>query len=369
MAQELNEQQLERRKSLEELRANGIDPYPADLYYVSHYSQDIKKSFEADPETKIEVSVAGRLMSRRVMGKASFAVLQDTQGKIQLYLNRDEICPDEDKFNYNQLFKKLMDIGDVIGVEGYVFSTKTGETSIHVTSLKMLSKSLNPFPLPKEKDGVVYDAFTDPEARYRMRYVDMVVNPHVRETFIKRTKVVQSLRNTFNEKGYLEVETPILQSIHGGAAARPFVTHHNALDIPLYLRIANELYLKRLIVGGFDGVYEFAKNFRNEGIDRTHNPEFTGLEIYVAYKDYNWMMDFTEEMIENAAIAVNGNTDAICGEHTISYARPYKRITMTDAIKEHTGVDITGMDVAALTKVCKDLHIETDSKHGQRKTH
>jgi len=367
MAQELNEQQLERRKSLEELRANGIDPYPADLYYVSHYSQDIKKSFEADPETKIEVSVAGRLMSRRVMGKASFAVLQDTQGKIQLYLNRDEICPDEDKFNYNQLFKKLMDIGDVIGVEGYVFSTKTGETSIHVTSLKMLSKSLNPFPLPKEKDGVVYDAFTDPEARYRMRYVDMVVNPHVRETFIKRTKVVQSLRNTFNEKGYLEVETPILQSIHGGAAARPFVTHHNALDIPLYLRIANELYLKRLIVGGFDGVYEFAKNFRNEGIDRTHNPEFTGLEIYVAYKDYNWMMDFTEEMIENAAIAVNGNTDAICGEHTISYARPYKRITMTDAIKEHTGVDITGMDVAALTKVCKDLHIETDSSMGKGK--
>ncbi len=367
MAQELNEQQLERRKSLEELRANGIDPYPADLYYVSHYSQDIKKSFEADPETKIEVSVAGRLMSRRVMGKASFAVLQDTQGKIQLYLNRDEICPDEDKFNYNQLFKKLMDIGDVIGVEGYVFSTKTGETSIHVTSLKMLSKSLNPFPLPKEKDGVVYDAFTDPEARYRMRYVDMVVNPHVRETFIKRTKVVQSLRNTFNEKGYLEVETPILQSIHGGAAARPFVTHHNALDIPLYLRIANELYLKRLIVGGFDGVYEFAKNFRNEGIDRTHNPEFTGLEIYVAYKDYNWMMDFTEEMIENAAIAVNGNTDAVCGEHTISYARPYKRITMTDAIKEHTGIDISGMDVAALLKVCKELHIETDSSMGKGK--
>jgi lysyl-tRNA synthetase class 2 len=367
MAQELNEQQLERRKSLEELRANGIDPYPADLYYVSHYSQDIKKSFEADPETKIEVSVAGRLMSRRVMGKASFAVLQDTQGKIQLYLNRDEICPDEDKFNYNQLFKKLMDIGDVIGVEGYVFSTKTGETSIHITSLKMLSKSLNPFPLPKEKDGVVYDAFTDPEARYRMRYVDMVVNPHVRETFIKRTKVVQSLRNTFNEKGYLEVETPILQSIHGGAAARPFVTHHNALDIPLYLRIANELYLKRLIVGGFDGVYEFAKNFRNEGIDRTHNPEFTGLEIYVAYKDYNWMMDFTEEMIENAAIAVNGNTDAVCGEHTISYARPYKRITMTDAIKEHTGIDISGMDVAALLKVCKELHIETDSSMGKGK--
>jgi len=367
MTQELNEQQLERRKSLAELRENGIDPYPADLYEVSHYSQDIKKAFEADDSKKIEVSVAGRLMSRRIMGKASFAVLQDTQGKIQLYINRDEVCPGEDKFGYNRLFKKLMDIGDVIGVEGYVFSTKTGETSIHVTALKMLSKSLNPFPLPKEKDGVVYDAFTDPEARYRMRYVDMVVNPEVKETFIKRTKIVQSLRNTFTEKGYMEVETPILQSIHGGAAARPFVTHHNALDIPLYLRIANELYLKRLIVGGFDGVYEFAKNFRNEGIDRTHNPEFTGLEIYVAYKDYNWMMDFTEEMIENAAVAVNGSTDAICGEHTISYARPYKRITMTDAIKEHTGIDITGMDVDALMKVCKDLHIETDSSMGKGK--
>lgn len=367
MQQELNEQQLERRKSLDSLRENGINPYPAEKYDVSHYSKQIKTQFEEDDTQEINVSVAGRLMSRRIMGKASFAVLQDTQGKIQLYVNRDEICEGEDKFLYNQMFKKMLDIGDVIGVKGHVFKTKTGETSIHIKELVLLSKSLNPFPLPKEKDGVVYDAFTDPEARYRMRYVDMVVNPEVRETFLKRTKVVQSLRNTFNDKGYIEVETPILQSIHGGAAARPFVTHHNALDIPLYLRIANELYLKRLIVGGFDGVYEFAKNFRNEGIDRTHNPEFTGLEIYVAYKDYNWMMDFTEEMIENAAIAVNGSTDAECGENTISYSRPYKRITMTDAIKEHAGVDITGMDVAQLKDACKKLHIEVDESMGKGK--
>jgi len=367
MAQELNEQQLERRKSLTELKEHGINPYPADLFEVTHYSKDIKEVFATDDTQKIEVTVAGRLMSRRIMGKASFAVLQDMMGKIQLYVNRDEICPEEDKFTYNQLFKKLLDIGDFIGVKGYVFKTQTGETSIHVTSIELLAKSLNPFPQPKEKDGVIHDAFTDPEARYRMRYVDMVVNPKVKETFIKRSKIVQSLRNTFNEKGYLEVETPILQSIHGGAAARPFVTHHNALDMPLFLRIANELYLKRLIVGGFDGVYEFAKNFRNEGIDRTHNPEFTGLEIYVAYKDYNWMMDFTEEMIENAAIAVNGNTDAICGDNTISYARPYKRITMTDSIKEHTGIDITGMDVEGLLASCKQLHIPTEKSMGKGK--
>ena len=367
MTTELNEQQLERRKSLAILQEKGIDPYPADTYNVTHYSLEIKEAFSKDDTQEMQVSIAGRLMSRRIMGKASFAVLQDMQGKIQFYISRDEVCPGDDKFLYNDFFKKLLDIGDIIGIEGKVFKSQTGEISVHVSAIKLLSKTLNPFPLPKEKDGKIYDAFTDPEARYRMRYVDMVVNPQVKETFIKRTKIVQSLRNTFNEKGYLEVETPILQSIHGGAAARPFITHHNALDIPLYLRIANELYLKRLIVGGFDGVYEFAKNFRNEGIDRTHNPEFTGLEIYVAYKDYNWMMDFTEEMIEKAAIAVNGSTDAVCGEHTISYARPYKRITMADAIKEHTGIDISNLEEDGLRAACKGLNIAVDNSMGKGK--
>jgi len=364
---ELNEQQLVRRQTLNTLIENGVDPYPAELFEVSAYSTDIKAAFEKDEDQQLEVSLAGRLMSRRIMGKASFAILQDMKGKIQLYVSRDEICPEEDKFLYNDLFKKYLDMGDFIGVTGKVFKTQTGEISIHVDSLKLLSKALNPFPQPKEKDGVMYDAFTDPEARYRMRYLDMVVNPKVKETFIKRSKIVQSLRNTFLEKGYLEVETPILQSIHGGAAARPFATHHNALDIPLYLRIANELYLKRLIVGGFDGVFEFAKNFRNEGIDRTHNPEFTGLEIYVAYKDYNWMMDFTEEMIENAAFAVNDSTEFVCGDHTISYARPFKRITMSDAIKEHTNFEIDGMDEAQLRDVCKALNIPVEASMGKGK--
>ncbi len=363
----LNEQQIIRRKTLETLTANGIDAYPAASYEIDANSQGIKDAFEKDDTQTLTVSIAGRLMSKRIMGKASFAVLQDMYGKIQIYLNRDEICPGEDKFLYNDLFKKLLDMGDFIGIKGYVFKTQTGETSVHVHSIQLLAKALNPFPQPKEKDGVFYDAFTDPESRYRMRYVDMVVNPHVKDTFIKRSKIIQSLRNTFLEKGYLEVETPILQPIHGGAAARPFVSHHNALDMPLYLRIANELYLKRLIVGGFDGVFEFAKNFRNEGIDRTHNPEFTGLEIYVAYKDYNWMMDFTEEMIEKAALAVNDSTSVQCGNNQISYAKPFKRITMHDAIVEHTGFSIENKDEAALKDICKQLHIAVDESMGKGK--
>ncbi len=364
---ELNEYQLLRRQKLEQLRAIGIDPYPPDLFEVNANAVDIKKNFENDKEAYSNISIAGRLMNFRVMGKASFASLQDSTGRIQLYINRDELCPGEDKTMYNEVFKKLLDIGDFIGVEGYGFITQTGETSIHVRSLKLLSKTLNPLPMPKEKDGEIFDAFTDPELRYRMRYVDLVVNPHVKETFIKRTKVVQSLRNTFNNNGYIEVETPILQAIHGGAAARPFNTHHNALDMPLFLRIANELYLKRLIVGGFDGVYEFAKNFRNEGIDRTHNPEFTGLEIYVAYKDYNWMMDYTEIMLENVAKDVNGSTDVTVGDKVISFARPYKRITMYDAIKEQTGIDISAMDEDQLRETCKTLNIHTEPSMGKGK--
>jgi lysyl-tRNA synthetase, class II len=364
---ELNEQQLMRRQALDEMRQAGIDPFPAELFEVNASAKEILLNYENNKVFYKNVSIAGRIMTRRIMGKASFAVLQDASGRIQIYLNRDEICPGEDKSTYNNLFKKWMDIGDLVGVTGYVFTTQTGEISIHVKEIKMLAKCLNPLPLPKEKDGVVYDAFTDPEQRYRMRYVDLIVNPEIKKTFIKRTKIVQSLRDTFNARGYLEVETPILQNIHGGAAARPFKTHHNALDIPLYLRIANELFLKRLIVGGFDGVYEFAKNFRNEGIDRTHNPEFTGLEIYVAYKDYNWMMDFTEEMIEKAAMDVNGTTEATVGDKTISFARPYKRISMYDAIKEYTGLDIDQMDEKALFDACKKMNIEVDATMGKGK--
>ncbi len=364
---ELNELQIQRRQKLEQLRALGINPYPPELFEVNATATDIKQNFENNKEAYQNISIAGRIMTFRVMGKASFATLHDSTGKIQLYINRDELCPTEDKTLYNDVFKKLLDIGDFIGITGYGFTTQTGEISIHVHSLKVLAKTLNPLPLPKEKDGEIYDAFTDPEQRFRMRYVDLVVNPQVKETFIKRTKVVQSLRNTFNNDGYYEVETPILQAIHGGAAARPFATHHNALDIPLYLRIANELYLKRLIVGGFDGVYEFAKNFRNEGIDRTHNPEFTGLEIYVAYKDYNWMMDYTETMIENVAKDVNGSTEVIVGDKTISFARPYKRITMFDAIKEHTGIDISTMNEEQLRETCKTLGIHTESSMGKGK--
>jgi len=314
-----------------------------------------------------EVTIAGRIMTRRIMGKASFAVIQDAVGKIQIYINRDEICPDEDKTLYNVVFKKCLDIGDIIGVSGYVFKTQTGETSIHVKTLKVLCKSLRPLPIVKEKDGQIYDAFSDPEQRYRQRYVDLIVNTHVKETFIKRSKLINSMRNFFNERGYLEVETPILQPIPGGAAARPFITHHNALDIPLYLRIANELYLKRLIVGGFDGVYEFAKDFRNEGMDRTHNPEFTVLEIYVAYKDYNWMMDFTEKMIETVALAVNGTTTIQFGDKTINLQPPYQRVPILTAIKEHTGFDLHGKNEDEIRAICKQLHIEVDESMGKGK--
>ncbi|MBX2985889.1 MAG: lysine--tRNA ligase [Bacteroidia bacterium] len=364
---DLNEHQLLRRQALEEIKKAGIDPYPAAEYVINTSAQDILTNYQNEKSAFKNISIAGRLMTRRIMGKASFAVLQDSTGKIQLYFNRDEICPGEDKMLYNDLFKKWLDIGDIIGVKGYVFTTQTGEISIHVQAFQLLSKSLNPLPLPKEKDGVIHDAFTDPELRYRMRYVDLIVNPQIKETFIKRSKLVQSLRETFNGHGYTEVETPILQPIHGGAAARPFVTHHNALDMTLYLRIANELYLKRLIVGGFEGVYEFAKNFRNEGIDRTHNPEFTGLEIYVAYKDYNWMMNFVEEMLEKAALDVNATTDAKVGNNTISFARPYKRISMYDAIKEHTGIDISNMDENQLRETCKKLGLVVDDSMGKGK--
>jgi len=337
---------------------------------VNCLAADIRSNYADSSEDQKwkEVVLAGRLMTRRIMGKAAFADLQDSSGRMQIYVNRDEICPDENKDLYNTVFKKLLDIGDIIGVKGHVFTTQTGELSVHVTELILLSKCLNPLPLPKQDaDGNVYDAFTDPEARYRMRYVDLVVNPQIRETFIKRTKVIQSLRNTFNEQGYLEVETPILQTVHGGATARPFMTHHNALDIPLYLRIANELYLKRLIVGGFDGVYEFAKNFRNEGIDRTHNPEFTGLEIYVAYKDYYWMMDFVEQMLERCAIDVTGNATVTLGDNQISFAKPYARLTMAEAIKKYGNIDIEGRSEAELGAEAKKLGCEVTAQMGVAK--
>jgi lysyl-tRNA synthetase class 2 len=363
---ELSEQEVLRRESLEGLIALGINPYPADMYNVSHSSVAIMDGFK-DDEDFGEVCIAGRIMGRRIMGKASFAELMDASGRIQLYVNRDILCPDEDKTLYNTVFKKLLDIGDFIGVTGTVFRTQTGEISIEVKTLTVLSKAIRPLPVVKEKDGQVYDSFSDPELRARQRYVDLVVNPGVKETFIKRTKIINSMRNFFNERDYLEVDTPVLQPIAGGAAARPFVTHHNTLDIPLYLRIANELYLKRLIVGGFEGVYEFSRNFRNEGMDRTHNPEFTAMEIYVAYKDYNWMMDFTEAMIECVALEVNGSTTIKVGDTEISLERPFKRISMIDAIKEHTGIDINGMDVAQLREVCDKLDVENDATMGKGK--
>lgn len=367
-AAELNEQQLIRRQKLQQLRDLGIDPFPPELFPVNTNSLEIKNKFESQPDDFKKVVLAGRLMGQRIMGKAAFAVLQDGEGRIQLYVSRDEICPGDDKELYNTVFKKLLDIGDIIGVEGYVFKTQTGETSVHVSGLKLLSKCLNPLPLPKQDaDGNVFDAFTDPEARHRMRYVDLVVNPQIKETFIKRTKVIQSLRNTFNSRGYLEVETPILQPIHGGAAARPFETHHNTLDMKLYLRIANELYLKRLIVGGFDGVYEFAKNFRNEGMDKTHNPEFTGLEIYVAYKDYFWMMDFVEEMLEKCAIDVNGSSEVVFGENTLSFKAPYTRLTMAESILKYGNVDINGKSEAELFAIARQMGAEVDNKMGSGK--
>ena len=363
---ELSEQEIIRRNSLNELRAMGIEPYPAAEYVTNAFSTDIKEEFKDEDEPR-KVSIAGRLMSRRVMGKASFVELQDSKGRIQVYITRDDICPEENKDMYNVVFKRLLDIGDFIGIEGVVFRTQMGEISVHAHKLTVLSKSIRPLPIVKYKDGVAYDKFDDPELRYRQRYVDLVVNDGVKDIFIKRNKVYTSMREFFNSRGYMEVETPVLQSIPGGAAARPFITHHNAVDIPLYLRIANELYLKRLIVGGFEGVYEFSKNFRNEGMDRTHNPEFTCMEIYVSYKDYNWMMAFTEQMLEKICLDVNGTTEVQVGDNVISFKAPFARRTMTEAIKEFTGVDITGMDEAQLRAVCKELGVETDETMGKGK--
>ena len=363
---ELSEQEIVRRNSLEEMRALGIEPYPAAEYKVDSHADEIKRTF-ADDAPRRQVTVAGRLMSRRVMGKATFLELQDASGRIQVYVSRDDICPTDDKTIYNTLVKKLLDIGDFIGVEGYVFRTQMGEVTIHAEKITVLSKSLRPLPIVKVKDGVTYDAFDDPEMRYRRRYVDLVVNDKVKDIFIKRTQVLNSMRNFFNEHGYMEVETPILQAIAGGASARPFITHHNSLNIELYMRIATELYLKRLIVGGFDGVYEIGKNFRNEGMDRTHNPEFTCMEIYVAYKDYNWMMDFTERMLEKICLDVNGTTEVKVGDNTISFKAPFRRVTMIDAIKEKTGIDISGMDEEQLRQTAKNLGIEVDETMGKGK--
>ncbi|MFK8289526.1 lysine--tRNA ligase [Capnocytophaga canimorsus] len=361
---QLSEQEIIRREKLDKLKELGINPYPAELYPVDTTSTDVKSDFQEGKK----VTLAGRLMSVRIQGKASFASLQDSQGRVQLYINRDEICPDEDKTLYNEVFKKLLDLGDFIGVEGELFLTQVGEKSVRVKNFKLLSKVLRPLPLPKtDADGNTFDAFTDPELRYRMRYVDLVVNPQVKEVFIKRTKLFNAMRQFFNERGYMEVETPVLQSIPGGAAARPFITHHNSLDIPLYMRIANELYLKRLIVGGFDGVYEFSKNFRNEGMDRTHNPEFTAMEIYVAYKDYHWMMEFTEQLLEHCAIAVNGSTKATFGKHEIDFKAPYPRVTMTEAIQKFTGFDITGKTEKELFDFAKSIGIEVDDTMGKGK--
>ena len=366
MSHELNDQELFRRQSLATMREMGIEPYPAAEYVVNAHVEEVKENF--NEEEKREVSMAGRLMSRRIMGKASFAELKDSTGRMQLYISRDEICPGENKDMYNTVFKKLLDIGDFIGVKGYVFRTQTGEISIHVSELTVLSKALRPLPIVKtDKDGNVHDAFEDPELRFRQRYVDLVVNEGVKDIFVKRNKVYTSMREYFNSNGYMEVETPVLQSIPGGASARPFITHHNALDIPLYLRIANELYLKRLIVGGFEGVYEFSKNFRNEGMDKTHNPEFTCMEIYISYKDYKWMMEFTEKMLEKICLDVNGTTEVKMGDNIISFKAPFARKTMTEAIKDFTGIDITGMDEAQLRDVCKQLHIEVDDSMGKGK--
>jgi len=363
MAQ-LSEQELVRREKLAKLRALGINPYPADLYPVTHNSNKIKDNFKEGDK----VVVAGRLMRKKVQGKAAFTELQDSEGRIQVYFNRDEICTGEDKSAYNDVFKKLLDLGDFIGVEGELFTTQVGEKTVLVKDFKLLSKALKPLPLPKtDSEGNTYDEFNDPEMRYRQRYADLAVNPHVKEVFVKRTKLFNAMREFFNGAGYFEVETPVLQPIAGGAAARPFVTHHNSLDIPLYMRIANELYLKRLIVGGFDGVYEFSKNFRNEGMDRTHNPEFTAMEIYVAYKDYNWMMEFCEQLLEHCAIAVNGTTKATFGGHEIDFKAPYARVTMTDAIKEFTGFDITGKSEDELRAAAIDMGIEVDKSMGKGK--
>ncbi len=361
---QLSDQEIVRREKLGKLRELGINPYPADLFEINSNSTDIKANFEEGKS----VTIAGRLMSRRIQGKASFAELQDSDGRIQVYFNRDEICTGEDKTLYNDVYKKLLDIGDFVGITGDLFTTKVGEKTVMVKEFSLLSKALKPLPLPKtDADGNTYDEFNDPELRYRQRYADLVVNPHVKEVFVKRTKLFNAMRSFFNEAGYFEVETPILQPIPGGAAARPFITHHNSLDIPLYMRIANELYLKRLIVGGFDGVYEFSKNFRNEGMDRTHNPEFTAMEIYVAYKDYNWMMEFTENLLEHCAIAVNGTTKATFGEHHIDFKAPYPRVTMADSIKHFTGFDISGKSEDEIRQAAIGMGIEVDSSMGKGK--
>lgn len=361
---QLSEQEVVRREKLSKLRELGINPYPADLFPVNQNSKQIKEDFIENKK----VVIAGRLMSRRIQGKASFAELQDSEGRIQVYFNRDEICLGEDKTLYNDVYKKLLDIGDFIGIEGELFTTKVGEKSVRVQNFTLLSKALKPLPLPKtDAEGNTFDEFNDPEMRYRQRYADLVVNSHVKDVFIKRTKLFNAMREFFNNSGYFEVETPVLQPIPGGAAARPFITHHNSLDIPLYMRIANELYLKRLIVGGFDGVYEFSKNFRNEGMDRTHNPEFTAMEIYVAYKDYNWMMDFCERLLEHCAIAVNGTTKATFGEHEIDFKAPYARVTMADSIKHFTGFDITGKTEDEIRSAAKNMGIEVDNTMGKGK--
>ncbi|MFC0343685.1 lysine--tRNA ligase [Epilithonimonas hispanica] len=360
----LSEQEIIRREKLQKLTDLGIDAFPAAEYKITDSTKSIKQDFEEGKK----VVIAGRLMSRRIQGKASFAELQDSEGRIQVYFNRDEICTGEDKTLYNEVYKHLLDIGDIIGIEGELFKTQVGEMTVMVRNFTLLTKSLRPLPLPKvDADGNVFDGFTDAELRYRQRYADLVVNPHVKEIFVKRTKLFNAMRTFFNDAGYFEVETPILQSIPGGAAARPFITHHNALDIPLYLRIANELYLKRLIVGGFDGVYEFSKNFRNEGMDRTHNPEFTAMEIYVAYKDYNWMMDFTEKLLEFCATSVNGTSESIFGEHTINWKAPYPRVSMTEAIQKYTGFDITGKSEQELFDFAKSIGIEVDETMGKGK--
>ncbi len=363
----LSEQEQIRRNSLNELRKLGIDPYPAAEYPVSVTAEEIKSNFPNDDTLYQEISFAGRIMGRRIMGAASFVELKDSTGRIQVYIKRDEICPDEDKSMYNVVFKRLLDIGDIIGVKGRVFITKMGEISIHVNELTVLSKALRPLPIVKEKDGQTYDAFTDPELRYRQRYVDLIVNDHVSDVFVKRSKIIQSMRNFITARGYLEVETPILQAIPGGASAKPFITHHNSLDMPMYLRIANELYLKRLIVGGFEGVFEFAKDFRNEGMDRTHNPEFTQMEIYVSYKDYKWMMNFTEEMLENIATEVHGKTEMKFGENDISFKAPYARVPILQAIKDHTGFDLNGKTEDEVRSVAKELDIPVDDFMGKGK--
>lgn len=367
--QHLSEQELIRRDKLAELQKLGIDPYPAALYAINTNSAYIKANYKGE-ENKADfadVCIAGRIMSVRDMGKANFAVLQDSEGRIQLYIKRDEICPGEDKTLYDKVWKHLTDLGDIVGVKGYVFTTKTGETSVHVRELSLLAKSLKPLPVVREKDGETFDEVTDPEFRYRQRYADLIVNPHVKEVFVKRTKMMNAIREFLNAKGALEVDTPVLQSIPGGAAAKPFITHHNALDVPFYMRIANELYLKRLIVGGFDWVYEFSRNFRNEGMDRTHNPEFTVLEFYTAYKDYEWMMTITEQLMERIAIATNGTTKVSVADNEIDFKAPYKRISIYDAIKEHTGTDVSEMNEDQLRDLCRQLHLKSDASMGKGK--